>query len=234
MDDWAESQVTDSKKIRIAILDDHQSIIDGYLFRLGQAADLEVVGTARFADQLEPILEAQRPQVLILDVFVPATQGNPNPFAILQAIPEWKARYPELNVLIISMHNLRTLIKAVMQSGASGYILKDDHATIRKLDSVLRTVAEGGIYFSKAVYDVLRIDHGATVELTPRQMQVLSLCAAQPDATTAELAQSMGIEHSTFRNLLSGAYDRLGIHSRSAAIAKAIQIGLLPSQKADL
>jgi DNA-binding NarL/FixJ family response regulator len=225
---WA-GKLASLKKIRVAILDDHPSIIDGYIFRLGKADDIEVVATALFVDELENILKSKKTDVLILDVFVPSSKYNSNPYPILQAIPKWKALYPELIILVISMYNLRTLIAAVMESGASGYILKDDQASIHKLDNVIRIVAGGGVYFSKPVYEILHKQSSSSLELTARQMQALSICAANPDSTTSKLANLMNVEHSTFRNLLSGAYERLGVHNRTAAITKAIQLGLIPS-----
>lgn len=222
------SILAESSKIRVAILDDHPGIIDGYLYRLSQADDIEIVATASFAEDVEDVLANHKPDVLILDVFVPSSPDNSNPYPILQVIPNWKALHPNLNVLIISMYNLRTLINAVMEAGSSGYILKDDQDSIHKLASVIRTVAGGGIYFSKMVYKSLLRQSSLESKLTSRQMQALSLCAAFPDATTIDLAKRLDIEHSTLRNLLSGAYERLGVHNRTAAIAKAMQLGLIP------
>ncbi len=68
--------------------------------------------------------------------------------------------------------------------------------------------------------------------LTPRQQQALSLAAAYPDHTSAELALRLGVAQSTARNLLSGAYLRLGVRSRAAAVAKARHLGLITSSPA--
>jgi DNA-binding NarL/FixJ family response regulator len=117
-----------------------------------------------------------------------------------------------------------------MAAGASGYVLKDDQATIRDLASVIRSVASGGIHLSQSAYQQLTkgLDNYGDQTLTPRQMEVLSLCAAYPDASTAELASKLFIANSTVRNLLSEAYLKLNVRTRSAAIAKAHQVGLLP------
>ena len=218
----------------MAILDDHQSIIDGYLYRLANTPDVEVVATAAFAEELEPLLSQNKPDVLILDVFVQTSQENPTPFPIMHAIPNWLQRYPQMSILVISMYNLRTLVKAVVEAGASGYILKDDHATIQELGSVIRTVAGGGIHFSQQAHQHLIKHLGEESLLTPRQMQALSLCAAYPNAGTGELAEMLGVAHSTLRNLLSGAYLKLKVHHRTAAVAKASKLGLIPLQEPSL
>jgi two-component system nitrate/nitrite response regulator NarL len=112
------------KKIHVAILDDHQSIIDGYLFRLGQSPDIEVVVTAKYTDELEALLARTPVDVLLLDVQVSISADNLNPYPILERIPAWLQSYPELSVLVISMYNLPSLLRSVMEVGASGYLLK--------------------------------------------------------------------------------------------------------------
>ncbi len=220
-------------KIRVAILDDHQGIIDGYLYRLGSAPDIEVVATILFGEDLEERLAAQPVDVLVLDVQIPTSPNNPNPYPILYMIPRLLELYPDMVVLVISMHTQRTLINAVMESGASGYIVKDDQATIRELPSVIRTVAGGSIYMSQYAYQELkRSKTGALLQpLSPRQLEALSMCATYPDASTDELSQMMNIANSTLRNLLSGAYLKLNVRSKAAAIAKARQLGMITPEK---
>lgn len=220
-------------KIRVAILDDHQGIIDGYLYRLGSAPDIEVVATILFGEDLEEKLAKHPVDVLLLDVQIPTSATNPNPYPILYMIPRLLEIYPNLVVLVISMHTQRTLINAIMEAGASGYIVKDDQATIRELPSVIRTVAGGSIYMSQYAYHELKKSKtGALLQpLSPRQLEALSMCAAFPDASTAELSQMMNIANSTLRNLLSGAYLKLNVRSKAAAIARARQMGLITPDK---
>jgi DNA-binding NarL/FixJ family response regulator len=216
-----------ARKINVAILDDHLSIIDGYLFRLSRVADIEVVATATCADQIEPLLGRYPIDVLLLDIQVPASSQNPNPFPILQVVPHWLQLYPELAVLVISMHNLPTLLKAVMEAGASGYILKEDQYAIRNLASLIRRVRLGEIYLSPGAQQKLFKRQPDWPDLTPRQVEVLSLCAAYPDATTYDLSEKLNVANSTTRNLLSSAYLRLGVRTRAAAVARAQQLGLI-------
>jgi two-component system, NarL family, nitrate/nitrite response regulator NarL len=215
--------------IRVTILDDHQSIIDGYMYRLSTSNGIEVVATIRYGEDLEPTLTVHPTDVLLLDINVPASADNPNPYPILYDISNLLQKYPNLNILVISMFAERSLIKAVMEAGASGYVLKDDQATIRDLANVVASVAHGGVYFSQKAHKLFlknqRIDDNAP--LTPRQLEALSLCAAYPNATTAHLAGKMSVSNSTVRNLLSGAYLRLGVPNRTAAIEKARQLGLI-------
>ncbi len=215
-------------RIRVTILDDHQSIVDGYVYRLGQSAQIHVVATIAFGDHLEATLSEHPTDVLLLDVNVPAGPESLNPYPILYLIPKLLQIHPGLNILVISMYAERGLIRAVMEAGASGYILKDDQTSLQGLASLVVSVAAGAIYFSPKVHEVYARHLSKDDELlTGRQLEVLSLSAAYPNSTTAELAKKMTISNSTVRNLLSAAYLKLEVNNRTAAIAKARQLGLI-------
>lgn len=217
-----------SEMIRVTILDDHQSIVDGYRFRLGTSERVQVVAAIGFGNELEPTLEKYPTDVLLLDIGVPASADNLNPYPILHVIPSLLQKYPNLVILVISMHAERSMIRAVMDAGSSGYILKDDRTTLRDLENVVISVASGGIYLSRDVNEVLlRAGTGEIDLLSRRQREALSLCLAYPDSTTADLAKMMSITNSTIRNLLSGAYIKLGVRTRIAAVSKARQLGLI-------
>ncbi|MCB0036647.1 MAG: response regulator transcription factor, partial [Anaerolineales bacterium] len=123
----------------------------------------------------------------------------------------------------------RSLIRLAMDSGASGYILKDDHKTLQDLEAVVRSVAQGGKYFSHEAYELLTRQSSDDMLLTPRQLETLSLCIAYPNETTAQIAQRLKISDSTVRSLLSEIYKRLDVSTRTAAIAKARHLGLISS-----
>jgi DNA-binding NarL/FixJ family response regulator len=216
-------------KIRVAILDDHQSIIDGFIYRLSRTPEIEVVGTATVGEDLEPLLRKHPADVLLLDLSVRTAADNPNPFPILHIIPKLLQKHPDLSVLVISMFSDPGLMRALVESGASGYVLKDDQAAFRDLGNIVLSIAHGGIFFSKRAHSLYlqaaALENGE--RLTPRQMEVISLCAAYPDASTADLAEMMSISNSTVRNLLSSVYLRLSVHSRTAAVERARELGLV-------
>jgi len=218
------------KKIRVTILDDHQITVDGYFYRLGQHPDLEIVDSLRFGEQLGPSLENHPTDVLLLDFSVPISPDNPNLYPTLTEVPRLLQIYPNLVVLMISMFAERSIIRAVMEAGASGYILKDDSDAIQDLPNVILSVADGGIYLSERAGQRYQkgVDRNDS-NLTRRQLEVLLLCAAFPGSKTAELAQKMCVSNSTVRNLLSGAYLKLNAHTRAGALQKARELGLLTS-----
>jgi len=212
-------------KIRLLIMDDHQSIVDGYLYRLGKVNEVEVVATLAYGEELEPALKKHPVDVLLLDVQVPISTKNPNPYPILHVIPRLLQLYPELAILVISMHDQRGLIRAIIEAGASGYILKNDSQKIQELGKAILTVADGDVCFSDKALKAFVVRNEEP--FTPRQLEALSLCAAYPNSKTAELARKMKIANSTLRNLLSGAYLKLGVQTRAAAVARARDLGII-------
>lgn len=216
-------------KIRVAIVDDHQSIIDGFMYRLSMDPEIQIVATAVCGEDLEPMIANYAVDVLLLDVSIPNSPEDHNQFPVLHVIPRILKAYPGLNILVISMFTQRSLIDALVNAGISGYIFKDDQVSIQQLDKIVRIVGNGGIYFSQGAYRDPYGGNPAAI-LTPRQLEALSLCAAHPDADTVFLATELGVTGSTLRNLLSGCYVRLHVRTRAAAIARAQQLGLLPIQ----
>ena len=218
-----------TKKIRVTILDDHQSIIDGYLYRLSSFKNIEVVAKLLSGEELDPSLAENSTDVLLLDFNIPSSPDNPNLYPTLTEIPRLLQLYPNLDILVISMIAERGVIRAVMEAGASGYILKDDSVAIQDLGNVILSVADGGVYLSPKAGELYQKANEAST-LTRRQLEALLLCAAFPSSKTAELAQRMSVTNSTVRNLLSGAYIKLDTHTRAGAIEKARRLGLLTSE----
>ena len=217
--------------IRVAMLDDHQITLDGYFYRLEFKPDIEIVGVARFGEDLEQILETRHVDVLLLDINVPTSKENPNPYPILFLLPRILQIYPHLSVIAITMIKQRSMIQAVMEAGASAYILKEDYNAIRTLESIVRGVIHHEIYISPLAEQALKrnTQEDTQPSLSARQLEVLSLSAAYPQASTAELAEKINVAHSTLRNQLSGAYLKLNVRNRASAIQRAQQLGLIPT-----
>jgi DNA-binding NarL/FixJ family response regulator len=218
------------KKIKVAIVDDHQSIIDGYIHRLKDTPEVEVVASGLNGEQLQEILASQPVDVLLLDLSIPTSAKERNPYPIFHELPTLLRKHPDLKIIVISMFTQLSLVKAMYDLGISAYIFKDDQVSITLLGNVIKTVAEGGVYMSQGAYPGLSITQPEQI-LTPRQLEVIALCMAYPNLTTNALAASLNISTSTCRNLLSGAYQRLGVQNRAAAIAEAQRLGILPDNK---
>lgn len=212
--------------IRVGVLEDHLGIIEDYQQRLGVDPDIEVAATVGFGEELEPMLHDQEIDLLILDLEVKCSPANSNPFPVLYTIPRLLERHPDLKILISSGHCRRTLVVAAMGAGAKGYLLKDDWEALKNLPTIIRLVNAGGFYLSKQAYELYQSGANGSI-LSIRELEALTLCAAYPDDSTKKLAARMNIADSTMRSLLSSAYGKLDVKSRSAAILAAQTLGLL-------
>jgi DNA-binding NarL/FixJ family response regulator len=92
-------------------------------------------------------------------------------------------------------------------------------------------IASGGVYFSREAHKIIMRQASSSQLLSPRQLEVLSLCAAYPEKTTAELADMLTVAHATVRNILSVLYMRLGVRGRTAALVKARELGLIAEMR---
>jgi DNA-binding NarL/FixJ family response regulator len=214
--------------VKIAIFEDHQSIIDGYLYRLSQHPDMEIAGIAHYGQELEKMLSSHEVDVLLLDIHLPTSSSDRTPFPIMQAIPKLFSRYPTLRILVISMSTQIALVQALVDSGVNGYIFKDDQSSIQKLSAIVEIIASGGMYFSPEAQRQLNRNASSNLPtLSLRQLEILSICAKYPDIKTAEIAARLNIAPSTVRNSLTQAYTRLGVRTRAAALARLQQMGII-------
>lgn len=213
--------------IRVAILDDHQSVLDGLYFRLSQSPTISVVGMATYASELEPLLAGSKVDVLLLDIGVPISADDDRYYDIPHAIPGLLERYPTLEILVITMRHESALIRQVMDAGVSGYVLKDDSPAIRQIGSIVESIVAGGIYVSEKASQQLNKQRTGETALTERQLEILTCASAHPDLTSTQIAKQLGIAPSTVRNQLSRAYLSLGVRNCTAAIIKAREMGLI-------
>lgn len=215
--------------IKIAILEDHQSVVDGYMFRLRDANDMGIVGVASNGEELTSLLQARTDiNVLVMDIQVPVSADDSNIIPILYLAPKILQERPNIRILIVSMVMVPSLIKELADAGISGYIFKEDSESIRKLPLVIRQIFRGELYFSENAREKLDgLDAGNTLGITHRQLEILSLCAAYPDLSSDQLAEKLGIVSSSLRTALSETYSRLNVHTKAAAIARAKDLGLI-------
>lgn len=214
------------KEYRIGILEDHIATIMGYKTQIEENPRLTVSWTAGYYSEVEPNLEKYPTDLLILDVGVRSSPESSELYPIFHVIPMLLEKYPDLQIIVISMHNRPALIKAIQKAGASGYILKDDISSFKKLDTILLEVLKQGIYFSPEAEKLIS-NPDEIPSLTKRQSEILSLLASNPKLKTKELAENLFVSPSTIRNHLSEIYLKLGVNRLSSAIWQARKLGLL-------
>lgn len=219
-----------NKKIRVAILEDHQSVIDGYFFRLGPSLDVEIVGVCLYGNELDEVLSSMFVDVLLLDLSVPISSDNSRSFPVRHELRKIFGQYPNIKVIVLSVFDQKALVYEMLKIGVSGYIVKDDEHAVKNLENIIKSVSGGGLYLSSNLNINPSFEKHNSL-LTPRQLEALSLCVAFPDMASSVLAQKMDISSSTFRNILSGAYERLDVRTRNAAVKRAEDLGLVLQRK---
>ena len=213
-----------NKMIRILVADDHEVVRDGLRLVLETEEDFEVVGEAGDGARAVQLAEELHPDVILMDLRMPGMDG-------LQAIEKIRAGWPEIAVVILTTYNEDDLMIRGLRAGARGYLLKDTNR--QTLFHSLRAAARGEALFLPEV--IARVLNQPSVEkrsensvLTERELEVLR--AAARGERSKEIALHLGITERTVKAHLDSVYNKLGVDSRAAAVATAIERGVLSKQ----
>jgi two-component system response regulator DesR len=199
--------VTEST-IRLLIADD-QALVRGALSALlGLERDLEVVAEVSSGDQVVEAARQHHPDVALIDVEMPGTDG-------IEATAALRAEFPEVRVLIVTTFGRPGFLRRAMQAGASGFVVKDTPAA--QLADAVRRVHAG----LRVVDPVLATESlfAGDSPLTARETEVLR--AARGGAAVSTIAQSLFLSEGTVRNHLSSAIGKTGAGNRAEALTIA-------------
>lgn len=212
--------------IRVVVVDDHTLMRQGLVGLLDEEPDLVVVGQAGDASTALEMIEAARPDVVLMDVGLPDVSG-------LDLTARVKRSVPDTQVLIVTMHDREDYLFEALRAGATGYVLKG--ADVQDLLAAVRTVARGETYVyqsltGKLVTDYLtRIESGADRSdydgLSEREREVLALIAE--GLTTAQIADALYLSPHTVQTHRDHIMTKLNLHSRVALTKYAIRKGLV-------
>jgi DNA-binding NarL/FixJ family response regulator len=156
-------------KIKVFITDDHYMVIEGIRSLLQNEQDVELTGHAMSAASCLAFLQQQLPDVILMDVSLPDKSG-------IDLCREVKEKYPSVFIIGLSTFNQQSFIQKMMDSGASGYVLKN--ATQSELMEGITMVMKGKLYFSEEAAQSLRKNsQGDIPVLTRREKEVLGLIA---------------------------------------------------------
>ncbi|MDO5969924.1 response regulator transcription factor [Flavivirga aquimarina] len=171
--------------IRLAIAEDHQSLIDGIKLLLEYEKDISILGTATNGEELMHIIRLKRPNVVITDIRMPKMDG-------ITATKLIKKEFPEIKVLAFTMFDQIEAIQQMMDAGASGYILKN--SSLREVYNALLAVSKGETYLDANINTNAlnsKSDIKAKGVLTKRQIEILELIAQ--GKTSREIADLLFI-----------------------------------------
>ena len=196
--------------VRVLIADDHAIVRSGLAQLVGTADDLDLVGEARDGD--EAIDEAARllPDVVLMDLSMPGTDG-------IEATRRIVADNPEVQVLILTSFSDRTRILGAIEAGAIGYLLK--HSEPETILAGIRDLVRGGSPLDPTAARILLSQHAsaepAPAQLTDREREVLLMVRdGLPNKT---IARRLGITERTVKAHLTHVFQRLGVTDRTQA-----------------
>jgi DNA-binding NarL/FixJ family response regulator len=213
--------------VRIVIADDHEIVRMGYATLLGTQPDFAVVGTAIDGAEAVRLCRARRPDVVLMDVRMPGTDG-------IQATVRLTAEMRDLRVLILTTFDLDEYVYDALDAGASGFLLKD--VTAERLFDAVRVIAAGDALLAPAVTRRLiaefarRRHRPAAVppsmdRLTARETQVLRLIAE--GLSNLEIAARLTVSEETVKTHVSRILGKLGLRDRTQAVIAAYESGLV-------
>jgi DNA-binding NarL/FixJ family response regulator len=205
--------------LRILIADDHGIVRSGLRLLLDRQSDLEVVAEAQDGvEALEKAL-AERPDLAILDVTMPRMTG-------LQATYEIRRQAPEVQVLILSMHEDERYLFEALRAGASGYVLK--RAADKDLLEAVQAAARGEPFLTaSAQQSLIRdfLERGEQPELTPREQEIVKLIAEAH--TNRAIAEILHLSEKTVESHRANVLQKLGMRDRVELVRYAIRNGLV-------
>jgi DNA-binding NarL/FixJ family response regulator len=208
---------------RVLVVDDHEMFSEALELLLGRLPDVELVGSARDADEAMAMLHAD-PHVVLMDLDMPGTDG-------IEATRRIREKVPGIKVVLLTAIQSPEVIAEALSAGACGYVPKT--RAVDDLMDVVRRAAAGEIVLPErdlaAVLEQLKGPQVSSAEaalgrLTPRETEILRSLA--DGRTSTQVAQSLGISALTVQSHVKNILSKLGVHSKIEAVTIAWRFGL--------
>ena len=205
-------------QVRLLVVDDHPVVRSGLVALLGAQPDLEIVGESASGEEAVQLAAQTAPEVVLCDLRLGAGMDG---VAVTRALAGLAAS-PAVVILTTYDHDV-DIVRAV-EAGAAGYLLKD--ASPDTIVDALRTAAAGGIVLDARQEErVVATMRTRRADLSAREREVLGLLAR--GLSNREIARALFLSEATVKTHLIHVYDKLGVESRTAAIAAARTAGLV-------
>jgi DNA-binding NarL/FixJ family response regulator len=205
-----------SNKISVLLVDDHSLVRRGFRRILEDAPDITVVGEASDGAEAVRLAAELRPRLIVMDCALPGMSGLDATRRILQ-------KFPEIAILMLSMHSEETWVHQALDAGARGYILKS--AVDMELVTAIRRVVEGEIVLDPQISRATTLKGERNSGLTVRELEVLKLIVA--GKSNKEIASDLDLSANTVAVHRANIMDALGIHKTAELVVYAIRSGLV-------
>lgn len=217
------SNTPDSVTIKTAIIEDERTIREGLAMLINGTPGFCCTGSYRSVDEALDRIKYDVPAIVLSDIGLPGIDG-------IQGIRLLKERYPQLQLLMLTIYDDDDRIFDALCAGACGYLLKSTPPA-RLLES-LKEAASGGAPMSPEVarrvitlFREIRPPEPSGEDLTPHEKRLLKLITAGHNYSTA--AAELNVSYNTIKFHMRHIYEKLQVHSKSEAVAKALRSRLL-------
>ena len=209
------------KQITVLLVDDHAVVRESIRKFLEEKDDLNVVGEAGDGEAAVLLTKQLKPDVVVMDIAMPRLNG-------IEATKEIRVVCPETKILILSAYDYNQYVFTLLEAGASGYLLKD--ASGQELVRAIYDVYNGeSVLCSSVATKVMqrfrRNDGDGQVDLTPREVEVLTLAAV--GLKNKEIAKKIFVSNRTVEAHLGSIFQKLKVGSRTEAILCALKKRLI-------
>lgn len=198
---------------KVFIVDDHYMVVEGIRSLLQNEKGIEWAGHAMNAASCLAFLQRQQPDIILMDINLPDKNG-------IDLCKEVKEKYPSVFIIGLSTFNQQSFIQKMMDSGASGYVLKN--ATQEELMEAISMVIKGKIYFSDEASQVLTKTDANPILLTRREKEVLELIAE--GLTNNEIAQKLFVSPTTIDTHRKNLLAKFGVRNTASLIRDATKL----------
>jgi len=215
--------------IRVLLVDDHSLFREGLRKLLEIEPDIDVVGEVGDGLGIERVVGELKPDVVLMDIGMQASDGVSATRALL-------SRYPDVAVIILTMHSEERVVFQAVRAGARGYLLKSARAN--EVANAIRVVHSGAslldpVLATRVLDEFRRLSSGqgdafdSVAGLTEIETNMLRLVAS--GLSNREIAERMSFADATVKNRLSVIFDKIGVEDRTQAAIFALTHGITPA-----